>query len=75
MVPPQDSGALARRLLSLLDDPVGARTIGEAGRQEVMARFGTGAMIDRTVAVYNDVVEPFDMRAATGKNIQEDELG
>ena len=40
-----------------------------------MARFGTGAMIDRTVAVYNDVVEPFDIRAATGKKIQEDELG
>ncbi len=75
VVPPQDSGALARRILSLLDDPVGARTIGEAGRQEVMARFGTGAMIDRTVAVYNDVVEPFDMRAAAGKKIQEDELG
>jgi hypothetical protein len=75
VVPPQDSGALARQILGLLDDPVRARTIGEAGRREVIARFGTGAMIDRTVAVYNDVVEPVDTRAATGKQTQEDGLG
>ena len=57
VVPPGDSGALARGVLSLLDDPVRARAIGEAGRVEVMARFGTLAMVERTVAVYNEVIE------------------
>ena len=57
VVPPGDSGALARGVLSLLDDPARARTIGEAGQAEVMARFGTGAMVKRTAAVYNEVIE------------------
>lgn len=62
VVPPGDSGALARQILGLLDDPVRARALGEAGRQEVTARFGTRAMVERTVAVYNEVIEQADTK-------------
>ena len=41
-----------------------ARAIGEAGRAEVMARFGTDAMVKRTVAVYNEVIEQAGMTPA-----------
>ena len=40
----------------MLDDPVAARAIGEAGRRDVLARFGTATMVERTVAVYNEVI-------------------
>ncbi|GIS60663.1 MAG: hypothetical protein CM1200mP2_28880 [Planctomycetaceae bacterium] len=56
VVPPEDSAALAGRMLSLLDDPVAARTIGEAGRRDVLARFGTVTMVERTVSVYKEVI-------------------
>ncbi len=56
VVPPEDSAALAGRMLSLLDDPVAARAIGEAGRRDVLARFGTATMVERTVSVYKEVL-------------------
>ena len=56
VVPPEDSAALAGRMLSLLDDPVAARAIGEAGRRDVLARFGTATMVERTVSVYKEVI-------------------
>ncbi|GIT30465.1 MAG: hypothetical protein Ct9H300mP1_25110 [Planctomycetaceae bacterium] len=56
VVPPEDSAALAGRMLSLLDDPVAARTIGAAGRRDVLARFGTATMVERTVSVYKEVI-------------------
>lgn len=65
VVPPRDSGELARQMLGLLDDPSRTRKIGEAGRQEVTSRFGTEAMLQRTVAVYNAVMEPADAAEKT----------
>jgi len=75
VVPPGDSGALARGVLSLLDDPVRARAIGEAGRVEVMARFGTLAMVERTVAVYNEVIEQAGMPLGTVEETRENVAG
>lgn len=57
VVPPGDSTTLARRILELLDDPTTARAIGNAGQADVVARFGTTAMVRSTMAVYNDVME------------------
>lgn len=71
VVPPRDSGALAREILGLLDDPLRARAIGEAGRQEVLARFGTETMLQRTVAVYNAVIEQAATAGKTGETVVE----
>jgi glycosyltransferase involved in cell wall biosynthesis len=57
VVPPSDSGRLAERIVELLDDPVRARAIGEAGRQLVHNEFGLEAMVQQTAAVYREVLE------------------
>lgn len=55
VVPPSNSSRLAERMLELLDDPVLARAIGEAGRRLVLGEFGTEKMIQETLALYRDV--------------------
>lgn len=55
-VPPSDSDALARRIIELLNDPVRARAIGNAGRQHVIESFSANQMVARTAAVYDDVL-------------------
>ena len=57
VVPPSDSQALATRILELLDDPTRARSIGEKARQLVREHFSVDEMIQRTVDVYNQVIE------------------
>lgn len=57
MVPPSDSGALARRIIELLDDPVKARSIGEAGRRLVESQFGVDEMVKQTAELYRRVLE------------------
>jgi glycosyltransferase involved in cell wall biosynthesis len=54
VVPPSDSGRLAERIIELLDDPVRARAVGEAGRQLVREEFGVGRMVERTAELYRD---------------------
>ena len=71
VVPPEDSAALAGRMLSLLDDPVAARTIGEAGRRDVLARFGTVTMVERTVSVYKEVIRTGEVLKQPGKGGEE----
>jgi glycosyltransferase involved in cell wall biosynthesis len=56
VVPPGDSTSLANRILELLNDPVRARAIGEAARQKVRKRFRVETMVQKTVAVYRDVL-------------------
>lgn len=55
VVPPSDSGALAARMLELLDDPKRAREIGERGQRTVEDQFGPGQMLEQTVRLYHDV--------------------
>eukprot|EP00913_Durusdinium_trenchii_P035327 g33057.t1 len=57
VVPPSNSSRLAERMLELLNDPVLARSIGEAGRRLVLEEFSTEKMIQRTLALYHDVVD------------------
>ena len=57
VIPPSDSNRLSERILELLDDPLRARAIGEAGRQLVRREFGVVRMVEQTAAVYRDVLE------------------
>lgn len=56
-IPPSNSGRLSERILELLDDPVRARAIGEAGRQLVRSEFGVERMVASTTEVYRNVLE------------------
>jgi len=56
MVPPSNSAALAQRIVELLDDPVKARAIGEAGRRLVETQFGVDQMVAETAALYRRVL-------------------
>ncbi|MFO1093076.1 MAG: glycosyltransferase family 4 protein [Planctomycetaceae bacterium] len=55
-VPPRDSAALAARINELLDDPLRARSIGEAARQLVQSEFPVDRMIEQTAALYREVL-------------------
>lgn len=55
-IPPSDSEALAARIIELLNDPVRARAIGNAGRQQVIESFSADQMVARTAAMYDEVL-------------------
>jgi glycosyltransferase involved in cell wall biosynthesis len=55
VVPPSDSSVLAARILELLNDPVRARAVGEAGRVLVREEFGVERMVAQTAALYREV--------------------
>lgn len=52
IVPPQDPEAMAAAILALLDNPHQAQTMGTAGRQLVLDKFTTEAMMRQTTHVY-----------------------
>lgn len=54
LVPPGDSAALAKGILSLLDDPDMARRLGDSGRAAMLERFDIRHQIEATVRVYED---------------------
>ncbi len=56
LVAPGDVGALATALRSLLSDPNGARALAAAGAQRVRQRFGVEQMVQRTLAVYGELI-------------------
>jgi glycosyltransferase involved in cell wall biosynthesis len=56
VVPPSNSEQLAERILELLNDPVRARAIGEAGRRMVHENFSSDDMVTETAAVYREAV-------------------
>lgn len=57
LVPPSDSARLAEQMLQLLDDPARARQIGAAARLEVQRQFQVERMVERTAAVYREVLQ------------------
>jgi glycosyltransferase involved in cell wall biosynthesis len=57
LVPPADPPALARALGELLRDPDGARRMGQAGRDWVLARFGLDRQVEATARVYRSVAQ------------------
>jgi glycosyltransferase involved in cell wall biosynthesis len=56
LVPIRDSGALADALLSLIADRVRRERYGHAGRQLAIERFGIGAVVERTLEVYRELL-------------------
>jgi len=70
IVPPQNSGELARRILELLDQPTRARALGARARQMVVDVYNVESMVKKTVQVYRDVVaaEPLPTAATQHSN-------
>lgn len=62
-VPPADPVALAAAINRLLDDPILAREMGNAGRQRVAERYSLEGMTKRTLALYEDVLSSEEPRA------------
>jgi glycosyltransferase involved in cell wall biosynthesis len=56
VVPAGDPEALARAILTLLDDPEKARAMGRAGSQDVSERFTPDRLAAETLAVYRKVI-------------------
>lgn len=52
VVPPGDAGALADRIIELLDDPVGARAMAERARARVLEEFNLDAIVDMYTKAY-----------------------
>ncbi|MGQ0634330.1 MAG: glycosyltransferase family 4 protein [Planctomycetaceae bacterium] len=55
IVPPQNSTALAQRMLELLDNPARARALGAAGRDLVLREFDVDRMVFQTAELYREV--------------------
>jgi glycosyltransferase involved in cell wall biosynthesis len=64
LVPPGDSAALARAVITLLADPALRRQMGEAGRRVVAERFSVDAQVRRIEAVYDEELRRAGVRTA-----------
>jgi glycosyltransferase involved in cell wall biosynthesis len=56
LAPAGDAAALADALLRLLSDPAEARSLAAAGRADVLSRFSVDRMVERTAALYEQVL-------------------
>jgi alpha-maltose-1-phosphate synthase len=56
LIPPQAPLALAAALRSLIDDPLKARALGQAGQSRVRARFDMTVMAQANEALYYDLL-------------------
>jgi len=71
VVPPKNSGELAKRMIELLDNPPRARALGNQARRLVVDEFNVATMVRKTAAIYraalhgNAIVSPI----ANGKNL------
>ncbi|WP_350016681.1 glycosyltransferase family 4 protein [Rhodanobacter sp. IGA1.0] len=57
-VPPRDANALAKAIGRLLDDPNFAAKLGQAARAKALAQFDERIVIERTLAVYEELLGP-----------------
>lgn len=60
LVPPDDPAALAAAVAAVLNDPEGARALGEAGRRRALSMFSIRAQVERTVALWSQVLSAGD---------------
>ncbi|MEX1264151.1 MAG: glycosyltransferase [Actinomycetota bacterium] len=56
LVPPRDPVAVAAQLLTLLDDPEGARRMGEEGARWVRDRFSEQRLADDIAGLYDELI-------------------
>lgn len=56
LVPARDTAALASTLLALINDPLRLASYSAAGRRLAASRFGVDAVIERTLAVYQELM-------------------
>jgi glycosyltransferase involved in cell wall biosynthesis len=63
-VPPGDSGALSRTILSLLDDPARTRALGQAGRESIRRDFDPAVEAQTLAALYRRVLTDSSSGAA-----------
>jgi len=56
LVPARDSTALARAILSLIDDTAGRREMGAAARRDVASRFSVASVVQKTCAAYAEAL-------------------
>lgn len=56
LVPARDAGALADAIRRLADDPELARRLGQAARAKALAQFDETIVIERTMAVYRELL-------------------
>ncbi|HEY0174076.1 MAG TPA: glycosyltransferase [Pyrinomonadaceae bacterium] len=61
-----DDEALASRVAALLEDPEGARRMGEEGRRIVEEKFSCGAQLARTEALYESLLAKRPLPHAAG---------
>lgn len=66
LVPRGDAAALARAVISLLDDPGRAAALGAAGRRRVAAQFSLDAMVSAFEALYAELLA--DRRTAGSRH-------
>lgn len=59
LVPPEDSLALANACLKILDNPVLAQSLGEAGFARVKSQFSLDVMIGKTLKLYEELLENY----------------
>ncbi len=56
LVPPRDAGALATAIAQLLEDPDLRERMGQAARAKALAEFDERIVIERTLAVYRELL-------------------
>lgn len=56
LVPPAEPAPLATALVTLADDAALRRRFAEAARERALAEFDRGAMVERTLALYREVL-------------------
>ena len=64
LIPPHDAAALARAIARLVDAPELAARLGAAARAKVLANFDERLVIERTLAVYRELLQPDRMAHA-----------
>lgn len=57
LVPPADPQALANACLSLIKDPAMRKKIGQAGYAHVQKNFGMDGMVNRTISLYQALLQ------------------
>src|SRR5262249_6616865 len=62
LVPPSRPDELASAIRRVLDDPVAARAMGQAGRRRVEEKFSWASVAEGTEHVYGEAIDDFRRR-------------